>query len=78
MTFYIIPLVIFIIFWIWFIITFFYNSLIIPLLWFPASYNLTLDKWVFLALIVVIIYYLFFTKKIEWEKFKLNRDKYED
>ena len=73
MTIFVIPLVIFAIWLIWFSITFFYNTIIIPALSLPESYNISIDKWIIIAIVLIIIYYLFFTKKIEWEKFKIHR-----
>jgi uncharacterized RDD family membrane protein YckC len=55
---------------VWVSITFSRNSFLVPFFSIPVSNNISIQTWVIIGVILVILYFLFFTKNFESEKFK--------
>lgn len=70
MVFLLVPLILVLVWIVWVWITSITNSVIIPLLELPSSSNISLQNWIVIWIIILIFYYIIFTKKIEWDKFK--------
>lgn len=69
-----IPLIFAILWILTIIITLWFNSYIFPYFWTNIEMNLL--TWFFISVLLILIYYIFFTKNLESDKFRdfLNKD----
>lgn len=51
-------------------ITFLWNTIIIDSLWLSQTNLITIQSWMLIAIALLFIYYIFFTKNLESEKFQ--------
>ncbi len=51
-------------------VTFLWNSIIIDSLWLSHSNLITIQSWMLIAIALLFIYYIFFTKNLESDKFQ--------
>lgn len=55
---------------VWVSITFSWNSIFVPFFNIPVSNNISIQTWAIIGVILIILYFLIFTKRFESKRFK--------